>query len=56
MMVFDASGRLVHRTTTTGESLLQWVPASGIPSGVYFAVLEIQGNTSSRALVYLEGR
>jgi len=56
MMVFDASGRLVHRTTTTGESLLQWVPAAGIPSGVYFAVLEIQGNTSSRALVYLEGR
>ncbi|MFO7625769.1 MAG: agmatine deiminase family protein [Candidatus Fermentibacteraceae bacterium] len=56
MMVFDASGRLVHRTSTTGEALLQWVPSAGIPSGVYFAVLELQGNTSSRALVYLEGR
>lgn len=56
MMVFDASGRLVHRTTTTGEALLQWVPATGIPSGVYFAVLELQGNTYSRALVYLAGR
>ena len=56
MMVFDASGRLVHRTSTTGESLLSWVPSSGIPSGVYFAVLELQGSTHSRALVYLEGR
>jgi len=56
MMVFDAAGRLVHRTSTSGEALLQWVPASGIPSGVYFAVLELQGNTFTRALVYLEGR
>jgi hypothetical protein len=56
MMVFDAAGRLVHSATTTGEALLQWVPASGVPSGVYFAVLELQGSMHTRALVYLEGR
>ena len=55
MRVFDASGRLVHQASTPGEAILQWTPGTGAPSGVYFAVLELDGNTVSRSVVYLGG-
>lgn len=56
MRVFDASGRLVHQTGTTGDALMEWVPSAGVPSGVYFAQVELQGGSVSRALVYLGGQ
>ncbi len=56
LRVFDAAGRMVHRTESSGEAPLQWAPSSADPNGVYFAVLEFDGNVSSRALVYLGSR
>lgn len=55
LLVFDAAGRMVHRASTSGEAPVFWAPARETPSGVYFAVLNLQGASASRALVYLPG-
>lgn len=56
MRVFDGAGRLVHHTSTPGDQVLEWAPLTGVPRGVYFAVLDLEGNTVSRSLIYLGGR
>jgi len=55
LLVFDAAGRRMHRDCTSGEAPVVWTPARETPPGVYFVVLNLQGTSASRAVVYLPG-